>query len=360
MPRNPFYDPAKPHHRPDGFRNPGGDEVSKSLAQVLRWRLDARRDGLPRPPSDPIPTARPDLPRLHGYGARHAHDPAGHGPSITWAGHATVLAQLGGLSLLTDPIFSERASPLPGVGPKRHQAPGLAPHELPHVDVVLISHNHYDHLDDASVRALAAQAGGPPLFVVPLGLKRWLAARGITRVAELDWWQSVSVDDGVGSAAEVVLLPAQHWSARGINDRQLTLWGGYAVLARDCHLFYPGDTGYSRDFVRVREHFAPRQHEAAGGGFDIALMPIGAYAPRWFMSAQHVDVDEALKICADVGAKRMLGVHWGTFALSDEALDEPPRVLKALREERGLSEDQCWLMAIGETRALPPRGTGPR
>ncbi|NRF65862.1 MBL fold metallo-hydrolase [Aquincola sp. S2] len=356
MPRNPFYDPTQPHHRPDGFRNPGSDEVVKSLAQVLRWRLDARRDGLPRPPSDPIPTARPDLTRLQAYAAAHAADPADHGPSITWVGHATVLAQLGGLSVLTDPIFSERASPLPGFGPKRHQAPGLAPHELPHVDLVLISHNHYDHLDDASVRALASQAGGAPLFVVPLGLKAWLAARGITRVAELDWWQSVDV----GGGTEVVLLPAQHWSARGLNDRMLTLWGGYAVLAGDCHLFYPGDTGYSRDFARVREHFAPRQQQAAGGGFDMALIPIGAYAPRWFMSAQHVDVDEALKICADVGAKRMVGVHWGTFALSDEALDEPPRVLRALREERGLSEDQCWLMAIGETRLLPSRRAEPR
>lgn len=351
MPRNPFHDPRQPHHRPDGFTNPGRDDVVKSLAQVLRWRVDAARQRLPRPPTEAIPTARPDLARLHAYAAAHAAHAAAAPPSVSWLGHASVLMQMGGLSVLTDPVFSERVSPLPGVGPKRHQPPGIAPQDLPHIDLVLISHNHYDHLDDASVRQLAAQPGGAPLFVVPLGLKGWLAARGIESAVELDWWQV----HRVGRTAEVMLLPAQHWSARGLNDRQLTLWGGFAVFSDDCHLFYAGDTGYSREFARVREHFAQRQRPECGGGFDLALLPIGAYAPRWFMAAQHIDPEEALKIHADLGAKRMLGIHWGTFALSDESIDEPPRALRQCMAAHGIDEARCWLMAIGETRGLPAR-----
>jgi N-acyl-phosphatidylethanolamine-hydrolysing phospholipase D len=275
-------------------------------------------------------------------------------PAVTWVGHATVLAQLGGLSLLTDPIFSERASPTSLAGPRRHLPPGLALHELPHIDLVLVSHNHYDHLDAASVDALHGQAGGPPLFVVPLGLKAWLKSRGIEHAVELDWWDRHPVKTPQGEA-EVVLVPAQHWSARGLNDRMRTLWGGFAVFAPDCHLFFAGDTAYSRDFQDMREHFAARQSPALGGGFDIALLPIGAYEPRWFMSSQHVNVDEALKIHADLGAKRSLGVHWGTFALTDEPLDEPPRVLVEERRRRGIADDAFFTVAIGQTWRVPPR-----
>ena len=150
-----------------------------------------------------------------------------------------------------------------------------------------------------------------------------------------------------------MLLPARHWSARGPRDRMQTLWGGFAVLAPDCHLFFAGDTGYSRDFVEIRQRLADRQRE---GGFDIALLPIGAYEPRWFMADQHVNVDEALKIHRDVGARLSLGVHWGTFALTDEPLDEPPRRLIDARREAGLSEAEFFVMAVGETRLLPPRG----
>ncbi|HJV70452.1 MBL fold metallo-hydrolase, partial [Ideonella sp.] len=154
--------------------------------------------------------------------------------------------------------------------------------------------------------------------------------------------------------------PAQHWSGRGLNDRMNTLWGGFAVLADDCHLFYAGDTGYSRDFADMREHFAPRQAEVHGGGFDIALLPIGAYEPRWFMASQHVNVEEALRIHEDLGAKRSLGVHWGTFELTDEPLDEPPRVLADERGRRGLMPDDFFVLAVGETRLVAPRRAGVR
>ncbi len=347
---NPYYDPSKPHHRPDGFQNRHTEFTPKTLAEVLRWRWDATRQGLPKPPREPIPQVAPDLAFLkRNAAARHEMQPA-----VTWIGHATAMAQLGGITLLTDPIFSTRASPVQFAGPKRHQAPGVALDALPHVDLVLVSHNHYDHLDGASIDALNQQAGGPPLFVVPLGIKPWLTARGVKNAIELDWWAThrPQLD---GREVDVMLLPAHHWSARGLNDRMATLWGGFAVFADDCHLFYAGDTAYSRDFADIREHLADRQGLAQGGGFDIALLPIGAYEPRWFMAGQHVNVDEAVKIHLDLGAKRSLGVHWGTFSLTDEPLDEPPRVLKEARAARGLADDAFVTIAIGETLRLAPR-----
>ena len=332
------------HHRNGLFQNNYGDFEPKSLADVIRWRWHASRHGLPPRPVEPIPTQSPDLDFIH------ANTGAAQRPAVTWIGHATVLAQLGGLNLLTDPVFSERASPLSFIGPKREQPPGLSLAQLPHIDLVLVSHNHYDHLDLPSCRALAAQRGGSPLFVVPLELKAWFQARGIAHVVELDWWQSHTL-----AGVEIALVPAQHWSARGLNDRMKTLWGGFAVFAPDCQLFFAGDTGYSRDFADIRARFADRQQASQGGGFDIALIPIGAYEPRWFMTSQHVNVEEALKIHADLGAKASLGVHWGTFELTDEALDEPPRQLARQRAELGLREDQFFALAVGETRPIARR-----
>ena len=329
------------HHRDGRFQNNDGDFEAKSLAELIRWRWNAARRGLPPRPQAPIPTQAADL------GFLHANAGPAQQPAVTWAGHATVLAQLGGLNLLTDPIFSERASPLSFAGPRREQPPGVALQDLPTIDAVLVSHNHYDHLDLPSCRALADQPGGGPLFLVPLGLQKWFHQRGLRRVVELDWWQSHTL-----AGVEIFLVPAQHWSARGLNDRMKTLWGGFAVFAPDCQLFFAGDTGYSRDFTRIRERFADRQ---ADGGFDVALLPIGAYEPRWFMKEQHVNVEEALKIHADLAAKRSLAVHWGTFELTDEALDEPPRQLALQRAALGLAEDAFFMLPIGGTRRLPRR-----
>ena len=347
---NPYYDPSIPHRRRDGFQNAHGDFTPRSLAEVLRWKWNAAREGLPPKPATPTPRVAPDLAFLHANAAAGA----AMVPAVTWIGHASAMVQLGGLTLLTDPIFSERASPLSFTGPKRHVAPGLALGELPHVDLVLISHNHYDHLDAPSVEALAAQRGGPPLFIVPLGLKSWLAKHRVTNAVELDWWNTHRVPSPAGGV-DVMLSPAQHWSARGLGDRMATLWGGFAVFAPDCHLFFAGDTGYSRDFTDLRERVAERQTPARGGGFDLALLPIGAYEPRWFMNTQHVNPAEAVKIHHDIGAKRSLGVHWGTFELTDEALDEPPRALAREARDAGLGEDEFFVMAVGETRRIARR-----
>jgi len=334
------------HHRQNGFQNNYLDFEPKGLTALARWQFASWREGLPRPPATPTPLLVPDL----GLIQSNARAGAQMQPTVTWVGHATVLAQLDGLNLLTDPMFSDRASPLSFVGPVRRHKPGLWFNELPHIDLVLISHNHYDHLDEASVRQLAVQPGGSPLFVVPLGLKAWLADRGIDNAVELDWWQSHRL-----GALEIVLTPVQHWSGRGLTDRLRTLWGGYALFSPQLHLFFGGDTGYSKDFQDIRERFADRQTPALGGGFDIALLPIGGYEPRWFMQSQHINPDEAVRVHRDLGAKASLAIHWGTFALTDESLDEPPRALAAARKAQGVADAAFFTLALGETRRLPAR-----
>jgi N-acyl-phosphatidylethanolamine-hydrolysing phospholipase D len=342
---NPYYDPAKPHHRPDGFQNNYVEFKPKGLGDLLRWRYEAWRDNLPQPPQQATPTVAADLTFIRANASPERMQPA-----VTWIGHASALAQIGGLNVLIDPVFSDRASPLSFIGPKRHQPPGLMPANLPHIDVVLVSHNHYDHLDTASVDTLNKQDGGAPQFIVPLGLKPWLADRGITKAVELDWWQSTSIGN-----TEITLTPAQHWSSRSLGDRMQTLWGGFAVMSPGFQLFYSGDTAYSQDFVDIRKHFAAQQTAALGGGFDLALLPIGAYEPRWFMKGQHTNPAEAVQIREDLGAKQAMGVHWGTFTLTDESLDTPPQALAEARQAKGLAESDFFTLAIGETRKLTPR-----
>jgi N-acyl-phosphatidylethanolamine-hydrolysing phospholipase D len=276
--------------------------------------------------------------------------PSAMQPAITWVGHATMLVQAGGLNVLTDPVFSERASPVQFVGPKRAQPPGLSIAQLPPIDVVLISHNHYDHLDKDSVTALSNIAGAATLFIVPLGVKKWFESLGISNVQELDWWDSAKV-----RGVEFHFTPVQHWSARGLGDRSQTLWGGWAVFAADFHWYYSGDTGYSKDFYDTQQRFAQRQTAALGGGFDIALIAVGAYEPRWFMKEMHLNPAEAVQVHQDLKAKRSVGLHWGTFELTDEPLDQPPKDLAAARGAAGVPESEFFLLAVGETRKLPAR-----
>ena len=350
--KNRYYNPAKPHHRPDGFQNNYQSFRGKRWHEILRWRWNASRAGHPRPLTEPIPVMSPDLDFIHA----NAQAGLNMQPAVTWIGHITVLAQMGGLNILTDPVFSERCFPVQWAGPKRATPPGLSLAQLPRIDVVLLSHNHYDHMDEASLLALAQQPGGPPLFITPLGHQAWFARRGIRHVVELDWWDTHVLPASDRSARmPITLTPAQHWSARTANDALRSLWGGFAVLAPDCHLFFAGDTAYSKDFADIRQHFAQAQKPDSGGGFDIALLPIGAYEPRWFMKDQHVNPQESVQIFHDLGCKKAIAVHWGTFQLTDEALDEPPRELARCLHQAGLSSDQFMTLAIGATFKVPPR-----
>ena len=346
-PAAPDAPAERAHHRGETFQNRYVEFETRGMLDFWRWKLDQAINGLPPPPSAPIPTVAPD----RAFIDANARAAGAMQPAVTWIGHATALVQAGGLNILTDPVFSERVSPVTFAGPRRHQPPALPLDALPRIDVVLVSHDHYDHCDVASLGALARQAGGGPLFVVPLKLRGLLAAHGAQRIAELDWWQSVSVP-GAKGPVDIVLTPVQHWSGRGLHDRMRTLWGGYAVFAPDAHVYFGGDTGYSRDFADTRARFASRQ---AAGGFDLALLPIGSYEPRWFMQAQHVNPDEAVRAHLDLGARRSLAVHWGTFPLADEALDQPPRELAAARAKHGVGDDAFILLPIGGTLKLPPR-----
>ena len=348
---NPYYDPTKAHHTAEGFRNNYIATVSKKFSELVRWQMERRRDDLPKPPSQPVPVQAADLAAVKSYNSPADGKP--RPPAITWIGHASMLVQAGGLNVLTDPVFSERASPVQFLGPRRAQAPGIALADLPLIDVVLISHNHYDHLDKGSVIDIskrARAAGKPTLFLVPLGIKAWFADLGITNVTEMDWWDSKNY-----KGVEFNFTPVQHWSARSFGDRSQTLWGGYAVFAPDFHWYFSGDTGYSKDFADTRARFAARQTPEKGGGFDLALIAVGAYQPRWFLAEQHVNPEEAVQIHKDLGAKRSVGVHWGTFELTDESLDQPPKDLTLAVQSKGLKDADFTVMAVGETRPLPAR-----
>jgi L-ascorbate metabolism protein UlaG (beta-lactamase superfamily) len=336
---NPHYDANKPHHRPEGFQNVDPAAfMPVPLAQFLRWQRERLSLDI-APPKMDLSVVPAELDALRTNRSRFA---------VTWIGHASALVQLGGINVLTDPIFSERASPVQWAGPKRWQPPGIALKDLPHIDVVVISHNHYDHLDLQSVHDLNTQPGGPPLFVVPLGTERWMADVGIANVKALDWWQSVEVR-GASGAATVHLTPLQHWTRRTLADTMQCLWGGYVVETGEGSarrsFFFGGDTGYSAEhFPEIGRRFASR------GGIDLGVIPIGGYEPRWFMSRQHVNPEEAVKIHRDIGTRRSLGVHWGTFQLTDEPLDQAVSDLAAARIKFAMNDGEFFVLRHGQTR----------
>lgn len=301
--------------RGDGrFANASGAQ-RPSLGDVLRWKLGTRgRDAHhERPCWDAIPRVEPAVE------LSRATPPAG----LTWVGHSTVLMHLPGLTLLTDPVWHG----LPGA--RRATAPGLPLAPLPALDAILISHDHHDHLQRRSIAALPADVP----VLVPLGLGRWMHRQRRQQVIELDWWDSVELPGG-----RITFVPAQHWSRRGLADENKSLWGGYVITSNAGTIYFAGDSGWFDGFESIGKRLRP----------DIALLPIGAYAPRWFMRMQHIDPSEALDAFEALGARTLLPIHWGSFVLSDEPLGEPPAWLDELAHSRGLSE-QLHLWPLGGT-----------
>jgi N-acyl-phosphatidylethanolamine-hydrolysing phospholipase D len=256
-------------------------------------------------------------------------------PTATWVNHATLLVQMGGRSFLTDPIWSRTASPISWLGPRRFVEPGLAFEALPPIDFVLVSHSHYDHLDLDTLERLARRDAGTR-FLVPLGNAALLRGAGIENVEELDWGGSARVGD-----VEATCVPSQHWSQRGLLDARRTLWCAWVVVAPERRFYFMGDSGFFAGFEEVGRVLGP---------FDLAAVPIGAYEPAAMMRPHHVDPEEAVRAGRLLRARRLVAIHFGSFDLSDEPLDEPPRRFRAAAAAEGYTEADAWVLRIGETR----------
>jgi N-acyl-phosphatidylethanolamine-hydrolysing phospholipase D len=282
------------------------------LAGRLRTGIVGRTGGAPRVPFVPEALLRD--------------------PGLTWIGHATFFVRMDGVAFLTDPIFSKRASPLSFAGPARLVEPGVPLDALPAVDFALLSHDHYDHTDLASIRALAARG---TRFFAPLGLAALVREAGGT-VTELGWWESGEV-----GAVRVHCVPARHFSGRGLTDRNRRLWAGWVVEGPARRFYHAGDTGYFDGFAEIGARLGP---------VDVAALPIGAYQPSAIMRPVHMDPEEAVQAALDLKARTVVAMHWGTFDLTEEPLDEPPRRFRAEAARRGLAEDQTWVLSVGESR----------
>ncbi|NEB95541.1 MBL fold metallo-hydrolase [Streptomyces bauhiniae] len=307
-------------------------------APLPNWRAMARfaREGAVRPE----PEGLIDIPRLPyepGPLPRVGADTL----AVTWAGHASWVVRIGGLTVLTDPVWSRRILGTPA----RVTPVGVSWESLPPVDAVVISHNHYDHLDAPTLSRLPRET---PVFV-PAGLGRWFRRRRFTRVTELDWWEGAQL-----SGVRFDFVPAHHWSKRTLTDTCHSLWGGWVMTATDGQrLYFAGDTGYGHWFGRIGRRYP---------GIDLALMPIGAYDPRWWLSDVHCDPEEAVRATLDLGARRMAPMHWGTFVLSAEPVMEPLTRVRAAWEKAGLARADLWDLPVGASRVLEPdpRTTAPR
>lgn len=341
--RGPRWDarraPLPPHHDPNGgFRNPWRTAALAERGAFLRWQRERREKVLaPRPLPGSLPVAEPDI----AY-PRAAVDDV----RVTWVGHATFLVQIGGVNVLTDPHWSRRASPVRFAGPVRFVPPGIPWDRLPQIDAVLLSHNHYDHLDDATVRRLRRRFGDRVRWFTPLKYRAWFASRRVRNVTELDWWHEAPLD-GPGGQLRVVALPCQHWTSRNLLDRSRQLWASWAIITPSGRaVYFAGDSGYFPGYPEIADRI---------GRFEALLLPIGAYDPAWFMKPAHMSPEEAVRAYLDLGGVgTMIGMHWGTWRLTDEDPLEPPVRAKEAWEAAGLVPEQLWIPAHGETRVFPP------
>lgn len=323
-----------PQRKGQRFENPWPGFEKHGFRDAMKWMLQRRANRPPRSGEASLPKHV----RSTFLVPRSSPDQL----TATWVGHTTVLLQIGGLNILTDPVWSDRASPLSFAGPKRLFPPGVDFNSLPMIDGIVISHDHYDHLDSKTVERLVARFPAAA-WRAPLGVGAFLRKRGATDVQELTWHQSTEIGD-----VRLVCVPAQHFSGRGLFNRNETLWCGWVLSATNHSVFFAGDTAFNPSFADIGQRYGP---------LDLALMPIGAYDPRWFMASVHMDPEEsveAVKMLAGAAGKipHVLATHWGTFKLTDEPMDEPSLRMTRAWSGSALSADQLWILDFGETRTL--------
>lgn len=312
-----YQGPASDHFDGKKFVNPGNAKAH-GLGALLKW-MRSRQPGR-------------WIPLRHAAPGKKPEETIFDGARITFINHTTFLIQTGGMNILTDPVYSERVSPFSFAGPKRMRPTGIRFEDLPKIDLVLLSHNHYDHLDAVTVRRLKQTFN--PLFIVPLGVAQFLRKMDITRVEELDWWQEFSI-----ASFHISSVPAQHFSGRGFFDRDKTLWCGYVVKSKMLSVCFVGDTGYNNHtFKEISDRV---------GDIDLAIIPIGAYKPIWFMSPVHCSPAEAVKIHLDLKARRSIASHFGTFPLGDEGQSEPIHDLQIAKEKCNVSPEEFITLKEG-------------
>jgi L-ascorbate metabolism protein UlaG (beta-lactamase superfamily) len=313
-----YKGPVSDHFDGTYFYNPDGSGVDKKISDLIKWRMTGDRKQWPE---------WVDIEQQKVAQARVPKNKA----ATTFINHATVLLQIDGKNILIDPIWSERASPFTWIGPKRVKLPGVKIEDIPPIDIILISHNHYDHMDIETLKFFNKR--DKPQVVVGLGSSEYLDE--ISNIKELDWYQSVKL-----GSVELVFTPSMHWSKRWLFDRNKCLWGAFVILSNGKKIYFGGDTGYGNHFKEAHKRW---------GDFDFAFLPIGAYEPRWFMKQQHINPMEALRAHRDLKSKQSLGIHFGTFQLTDEGIDDPEKDLRTEMKKQGTPFSEFIVPKNGES-----------
>ncbi|MCZ8156389.1 MAG: MBL fold metallo-hydrolase [Leptospira sp.] len=318
---------TKEHYTSTGYKNPNPNFEKLGFGSLLKWSSTRWKNEHSIEPED-----YPKFQMVDNDGLSLKQNDSKL--SVTWIGHATTLIQLDGVNILTDPIWSERCSPVSFAGPKRYTQPGIQIENLPNIDIVILSHNHYDHMDLPTLKILETKFH--PKFLVGLGNGAFLNDNGLSQVTEMDWW-----DEIILKGIQIHFTPTQHFSGRGLFDRDSSLWGSYALVGAKSKVYFAGDTGYYTHFKAIGQKF---------GSFDVAILPIGATEPRWFMAPVHIDAKEAVQAFEDLNAKFFIPMHYQTFVLSDEPLDSPVPMTKQNFLNKKIDLMRLIALKIGESR----------